>query len=373
MMRSTDLAIVKDTARRLLHNKAERRKTGLYPLEMLILYVTMRCNAKCDHCFCWEDLNIGIPEMSLERLEKLADSVPAFRQLLLTGGEPTMRKDLVAVVRAFASRHKVETVLINTNGLKPALITQIATEVKTEFPDLGLDFQISLDGLQETHDRVRGVPGNFQKALETLRIVRELGKNFQHLHAHVLTVIMELNFRELVPLNDYLREHIGPDLVHGFELVRDVKETAWGIPPEVAEKGVGPKKMNLPPRDSFPQIAEDLKSIQSRAPYRASAFHIHNLAQLKMVETAREQYKCVTAGQAVGVVYTNGDVAHCEFTLPFANLSEFDDNFDALWHSGKANERRAQISKCYCIHGCFHGKAVEYSWKGIAEMAKSAG
>ncbi|MEO8376799.1 MAG: radical SAM protein [Candidatus Sumerlaeota bacterium] len=371
-MRSTDFDIVRDTAKRLLHSKAERRRTGLYPLEMMILYVTMRCNAKCDHCFCWEDLNIGIPELSLERLEKLAESVPAFRQLLLTGGEPTLRKDLTGVVRAFASRKKVETVLINTNGLKPALIAQIATEIKTEFPDLGLDFQISLDGLQEAHDRIRGVPGNFQKAIETLKTIRELGQKFPNLSAHALTVIMESNYKELVLLNDYLREQVGPELVHGFELVRDIKETAWGIPPEVAEKGVGPKKMNLPPRESFDQIAEDLKTIQRRAHYRASAFHIHNLAQLKMVETAQEQYKCVTAGQSVGVVYTNGDVAHCEFTLPFANLSEFDDDFEALWHGDKANARRAQISKCYCIHGCFHGKAVEYSWKGIAEMAKAA-
>ncbi|MCC7392505.1 radical SAM protein [Candidatus Sumerlaeota bacterium] len=371
-MRPADFQIIKETSQRLLRNKAERRRTGLYPLEMLILYITMRCNAKCDHCFCWEDLNIGIPELPLERIEKLAESTPPFRQLLLTGGEPTLRKDIVGVVRAFASRRKAETILINSNGLKPALIAQIATEIKTEFPDLGLDFQISIDGLEEMHDRIRGVPGNFQKAIETLKVVRDLGTKFRHLSAHVLTVIMELNHRELIPLNQYLQQHVGPELIHGFELVRDIKETAWGIPPEVAEKGVGPKKMNLPPRESFPQIAEDLKEIQRRAPYRASAFHIHNLAQLKMVETGQEQYKCVTAGQAVGVVYTNGDVAHCEFTLPFANLSEFDDNFDALWHSEKANARRAQIRKCYCIHGCFHGKAVEYSWKGIAEMAKSA-
>jgi MoaA/NifB/PqqE/SkfB family radical SAM enzyme len=370
-MQPVDLEIIRETSERLHRNNAAKRETGLYPLDMLILYVTMRCNAKCDHCFCWEDLNIGIKEMTLEQIEKIAESVPPFRHLLLTGGEPTLRKDLVEVIGAFASRGKIQTAFINSNGLKPSLIEEIATAVKTRHPHLGLEFQISIDGLEATHDRVRGVPGNFQKAMETLRTVLALRGKFQHLGAHALTVIMESNYEELVPLNDYLREHVSPELLHGFELVRDVERTAWLIPPEVAEKGVGPKAMNLPPVSAFPRIAEDLRLIQRRSPYHVSAFHVHNIAQLRMVETRKEQYKCVTAGQAVGVVYTNGDVAHCEFTLPFANLAEFDFNFESLWHGEAANARRAQIRKCYCIHGCFHGKAVEYSWEGIAEMART--
>jgi MoaA/NifB/PqqE/SkfB family radical SAM enzyme len=140
----------------------------------------------------------------------------------------------------------------------------------------------------------------------------------------------------------------------------------------VREKGVGPKAMNFPPLEAFGQIAEDLKLIQRRSTPRVSSFHIHNLAQLRMVATGKPQYPCVTAGQSVGVIYSNGDVAHCEFTLPFANLAEFGFDFDALWHSDAANARRGQIKACHCTHGCFHGKAVEYSARGLVEMTKSA-
>ena len=371
-MRSIDLKILKDTTKRYFHNRAEKQRTGLYPLDMVILYVTMRCNAKCSHCFCWEDLNVGIPEMSLEEIDKIAESIPPFRQLVLTGGEPTLRKDLPEVFGAFAKRGKAQTILVNTNGLKPQLIGEMAEKIKTQYPETGLDFQISLDGLAETHDRIRGVPGNFNKAIETLKLVTELGRKHRWLTCHVLTVITDKNCGELVALNDYLREHVSPDIVHGFELVRDVATTAWEIPPEIAEKGVGPKVLALPPREAFPQIAADLRTINNRSVYRANAFHIHNLAQLRMVETAQEQYPCVTAGQSVGVLYSNGDVAHCEFTLPFANLREFNYDFPALWNGEASNARRAQIRHCYCIHGCFHGKAVEYSLKGIAAMAKAA-
>jgi MoaA/NifB/PqqE/SkfB family radical SAM enzyme len=371
-MRPIDRRIIKDTAKRLVHNTREKKRTGLYPLELAILYVTMRCNAKCDHCFCWEDLNVGIPEFTLEQFAKLADSMPRVRMLLMTGGEPTLRRDLDEIFRIFASRDKADVIQINTNGLKPDKIMAFVEQMKAEFPGTGLDLQISLDGLPDTHDAIRGVPGNFAKALETARRVHELKRTVPMLSANLLTVITEKNYRELVELNELLQREVAPDVIHGFELVRDVATTAWGIPPEIAEKGVGPKAMKLPPVEDFPAIEADLKLIHSRGPFRANAFHIHNLAQLRMVATQREQYKCVTAGQAVAVLYSNGDVAHCEFTLPFANLREFDHDFDALWHSDAANERRRQIRSCYCIHGCFHGKAVEYSWRGVAAMTKAA-
>lgn len=310
--------------------------------------------------------------MSLEQIERLAESTPAFRQLVLTGGEPMLRKDIAEIFAAFACRQKAQTILINTNGLKPAKIVEVAEQVKTEFPGTGLDFQISLDGMRDTHDRIRGVPGNFDKAIETLRAISELGEKYPALTCHALTVITDLNYKELVALNDTLRERVSENIVHGFEMVRDVETTAWGIPPEIAEQGVGPKAMSPPPIEAFSQLAEDLKTINRRGPYRANAFHIHNLAQMEMIRTQKEQYPCVTAGQAVGVVYSNGDVAHCEFTLPFANLADFDFDFQKLWHSDAANERREGIKKCYCIHGCFHGKAVEYSLKGIAAMTKAA-
>jgi Fe-coproporphyrin III synthase len=229
-MNSLDLQILKDTTARYLRNRAEKRRTGLYPLDMLLLYVTMRCNAKCDHCFCWEDLNVGIPEMTLEQMEALAESIPPVGSIIMTGGEPTLRKDLVEVVTAFGKRGKVKTVYINSNGLKPDLIESLARRIKAECPDVGLDFQISIDGLQETHDRIRGVPGNFEKAMETLRRVFALRGEFPALSGHALTVITELNYRELIPLNDYLKEAIAPDIIHGFELVRDVEKSAWGDP-----------------------------------------------------------------------------------------------------------------------------------------------
>jgi len=373
MIRKLDRQILFDAAKRLWRNRAARRRTGLYPLEHIILYVTMRCNARCEHCFCADSLNKGLPEPSLEQIERIAETIPPLRHLSLTGGEPTLRADLAAIIRAFARRGKVDTFCVCTNGLKPARIEELAVEIKSEFPDRGLLFQVSIDGLEATHDAVRGVPGNFQKAIESLRAIQRLRGRFRNLAAGVLTVVMDRNHGELVALNDFLRREVADDLPHGFELVRDVSKTAWNIPPEVAESGGAPGALRLPPREAFGQIAADLETIHRRSPsHHANSFHVHNLAQLRMVATGRPQYPCVTAGQSVGVIYSTGEVAHCEFTKPFAGLADFDYDFQALWNSEAAQRRRAQIRGCYCTHGCFHGKAVEYSWRGLWEMTRAA-
>lgn len=371
-MRAIDRQILGDTAVRLMRNKRIRRETGLYPLEHLYLFITMRCNAKCDHCFCWQDLNVGIPEMSIDELGRIAETMPRIEHLVLTGGEPTLRRDIVEAMGEFARRDKASVIRINTNALVPDRLIDIAHRFKEQHPNVGLDFQISLDGLEKTHDKIRGVPGNFKKVIDSLRRLHELRKQYHAFAVNVLTVITSLNYRELMPLNEYLRENVAPDLPHGFEMMRDVNRTAWNVPEEVREHAVAPKNMDLPPVEAFDEIRRALVQINSRSPYRANAFHVHNLAQLEMIRTGKPQFPCVTAGQAVGVIYSNGDVAHCEFTKPFANLADFGHDFSALWQSDQANTRRQQISSCHCTHGCYHGKAVEYSWKGIGKMAKAA-
>jgi MoaA/NifB/PqqE/SkfB family radical SAM enzyme len=372
VIRRIDREIIAGTARRLVRNNRVRRETGLYPLANLFLFITMRCNAKCDHCFCWQDLNVGIPEMSVEQLDRVAETVPPFNILILTGGEPTLRRDLLEVMGCFAKRRKVDVLRINTNALFPDKLVKLTEDFKAEFPDVGIDFQISLDGLRETHDGIRGVPGNFDKVIESLQRLWPLQARYPATAVNVLTIINALNYRQLYELNDLLRREVSPDIYQGFEIVRDVNRTAWNILPAIREENVAPKNMDLPPVEDFPGIIADLERINAGSPWRADAYRLHTIATLRMIATGKPQYPCVTAGSAVGVVYSNGDVAHCEFTKPFANLEAFGFDFDALWQSEAAWERRRQIRCCHCTHGSFHGKAVEYSWRGIAGMVKQS-
>jgi len=141
----------------------------------LILFATARCNARCRHCFYWQevaDADVS-KELTLSDLEKVADSVSLI-YLSIGGGEPFLRKDLAAVVEAFHRRSGILYRNIVTNGFYTERIVETVREVRRRCPRLRLKIQISLDDFAEAHDAYRKVPGIYEKAVQTLkRLSRE--------------------------------------------------------------------------------------------------------------------------------------------------------------------------------------------------------
>jgi MoaA/NifB/PqqE/SkfB family radical SAM enzyme len=72
--------------------------------DVLTLFVTNRCNARCASCFYWQELNSCVDLLSLEDYRLIAASMPPFEKLLLSGGEPTLEPTLPDVVDLFLTR-----------------------------------------------------------------------------------------------------------------------------------------------------------------------------------------------------------------------------------------------------------------------------
>jgi len=88
--------------------------------------------------------------------------------LLFSGGEPLMREDLPELARYAVSRGM--RAVLSTNG------TLLTRGKAAELKEIGLSYiGVSLDGLQATHDRFRGVSGAFEAAMNGIRICREEG------------------------------------------------------------------------------------------------------------------------------------------------------------------------------------------------------
>src|SRR4026207_2129139 len=76
-------------------------------LGTVILFVTSRCNAFCKTCFYHEELNqTGDP--TFEHIDKMSRTMPAITDLWLSGGEPTLRRDVSDVIDAFVNRNGVD-------------------------------------------------------------------------------------------------------------------------------------------------------------------------------------------------------------------------------------------------------------------------
>src|ERR671939_529395 len=85
-------------------------------LGTVILFVTSRCNAKCETCFYWEELNQP-GDLTFAQIEKIARTMPPITDLWLSGGEPTLRRDLNEIINLFIKRNGVRRIIIPTNAL----------------------------------------------------------------------------------------------------------------------------------------------------------------------------------------------------------------------------------------------------------------
>src|SRR5690606_3523836 len=146
-----------------------------------LIQLTNDCNSRCESCDIWK-INKSDPtkkqqESSLQDYYKLFKSSGSnLMWLSLSGGEVTLYQnfeEFASLVRAHCPRLKVIT--FTTNGLNPDRVLELAFKLRP----LARDFfiVISLDGDSELHDRLRGVPGNFEKATRSNQLLKSAGFN----------------------------------------------------------------------------------------------------------------------------------------------------------------------------------------------------
>src|SRR5215210_4123264 len=156
----------------LLRSTKKERRLGT-----VIFFVTSRCNAKCETCFYHEELNRP-GDLTFEQIERVSRTMPEVTDLWLSGGEPTLRHDAVEVIRLFVENNGVRRVIIPTNGLLKARTFELVDGALSLHSDLHLYRNVALDGYGETHDRVRGVPGNWGRTLECIRALYPLKEKY---------------------------------------------------------------------------------------------------------------------------------------------------------------------------------------------------
>jgi len=132
-------------------------------LKELWFHVTNRCNLKCNHC-----LFVSSPDdragLSANQVLTLAEEGHALgcRIFVLTGGEPFIHRGFQRIVDAILSYDATHVVVL-TNGMQLASVLE-----RCRWPSDRFHLQISVDGLQEQHDRIRG-KGTFERLIKNLK------------------------------------------------------------------------------------------------------------------------------------------------------------------------------------------------------------
>jgi MoaA/NifB/PqqE/SkfB family radical SAM enzyme len=157
--------------------------------------VTMRCNAHCSFCDYWKT----DPAAKSSEVNSFADAARYFNPMVITftGGEPTLRRDLEDIVSGVDRAISVKYMTLLTHG------GMLSPERARSIWKAGINqFNISLDYLDERHDRARGIPGLSKKIMDVIPRMRGLGISGIRFN----TVIKRDNLDQLLPIVARARE-----------------------------------------------------------------------------------------------------------------------------------------------------------------------
>lgn len=339
------------------------REKRLYEV---VFFVTSVCNAKCRTCFYWQELNRP-GDLTFDEIETLTRTMPPFHHLILSGGEPTLRRDLPEIVRLFYVNNGVRFLNFPTNGLKPAISRDFTDRILSENPELTISLNFSIDGLAEAHDRIRAVPGNFCKAEEAIETVQPLRQKWsQRLWVGINSTICQENYQEMIPLAEYFLKREVLD-GHYFQIIR-------GDPMDPDLKKVPAEEL----RKLYGEIARIQEAYAARAfqdddprarwikrMIYVGTFDFHHRVQFANYDHNAPWPMPCTAGQTSLVIDYNGEVRACELRGSLGNLRDYNLDFDAFWESlVRAQEvRQIDQDKCFCTHICFLHDSMRFSLK----------
>jgi MoaA/NifB/PqqE/SkfB family radical SAM enzyme len=177
---------------------------------VLVYNCTFVCDAKCQMCHNWMHGNRR-GDLTADQIEPLLRDPfwHAIENLNISGGEPTTRKDLPEIIETF-QRHlpRLRKIGINTTGLSPHLAIPLLTRIVTSAADKGIlvSVRVSLDGIGEVHDRVRGVAGGFQRACKTIDALQALAAAHRNAQFGLATTIYAANIEDAGNVLAWARE-----------------------------------------------------------------------------------------------------------------------------------------------------------------------
>ena len=299
--------------------------------------ITYRCNAKCSMCNRHKAPSKVEEEISIETIKKL----PKMYFTNITGGEPFLRLDIKDIVRELYK--KSDRIVISTNGF----FTDRIVDLCKEFPNIGI--RISIEGLEQTNNEIRGIENGYQIGCNTLKKLKEIGIK----DIGFGMTVQDRNAPDLVPLynlsNEMCMEFATAAVHNSFYFVEN--KNIIHDRPMVAE--------------NFEKLINVL--LHSNSPKKwFRAYFNHGL-----INYIYSQKRLLPCDMSFDTFFIDpyGDVMPCNGTKDkevMGNLNT--QSWDELWNSKRADEVRAKV-RC-CNRECWMVGSVspamhKYIWKPI--------
>jgi radical SAM protein with 4Fe4S-binding SPASM domain len=278
---------------------------------------TRTCNLHCAHCYTDSRDMIYPDELSTDEALAMVDDLAEFGSpvLLISGGEPLRRPDLLTVAGHATERGM--RVVISTNG------TLITPEKASALAAAGVSYVgISIDGRPETHDKFRGFKGAFDASMAAVAACKEIG-----LKVGLRFTLTRANQADLPWVFELMEErgvprlcvyHLAPTgrgaRLKGFaptsEETRDALDLIFERTQDLADRGFEPDVLTA---DNHADAAYLLLNVAARQPERAAS-----VRQMLAWSGGNR------SGQAIACINSNGEVYADQFWrwMPLGNIKD---------------------------------------------------
>jgi len=310
--------------------------------------VTSRCNLRCKHC----RVNEIEYDMTLDEIEQVFKKLNNFkpRGVFISGGEPLIRDDIAEIVKK--SKKLAPVTVLNTNSL-------LLTEKKLkELIDAGLNYiQVSLDGIEELHDYIRG-NGTYRETISKMKMINKYSGQI-NLHISSVVSLKNIDFMEEFARQILEVEKINVQIL-GFKRF---------IPNNVLRDSASLGK------DGLKKLYQNLELLQKKYEGKtiiASDMPMKNVFNEKKAHKIMEKYNLDCVGCSAGVngisIRNDGTVTPC--TLLYISCGNIlKQNLDKIMQNAdmikiKERELKGRCGKCKYKQICGGCRAAAYQISG---------
>jgi MoaA/NifB/PqqE/SkfB family radical SAM enzyme len=317
----------------------------------MILGLTYDCNSFCRTCFNWEQLRKNKEhELSLEELQKTFASMGDLLFVVMSGGEPFLRRDLPDVCEYLSKNNHVKQITIPTGAITSDLIGRQVEATLERCPTTQIVVNLSIDHVGEKHDWIRGVPGNYEKAKKTYAKLAPLREKYGNLTVNVHTCLCTYNAEDLDEIFAAVKSDFAGISFHSFEMLRG-DQPDKNIQPITTERY----------RELLPKLEEYWNSYRNYDSFLKFVKIYSRRMELAVLEQETQVRPC-HAGLVSGVLDARGEVRMCELRDAVGNVRDTNYDFGKLWASENADAQRKSIraKECHCTHSCFMSSSLVF-------------
>jgi MoaA/NifB/PqqE/SkfB family radical SAM enzyme len=317
---------------------------------VLHIRITSKCNLSCPFCYLKDGLNQKESgHLEIDEWQKILKNIPRTTVLDITGSEPFLAKDFIPFLK-LVKKLKFKC-SVTTNG------TIFNNQILDEIIDSSISYiLVSLDGLKDKHDELRGKNGAFDKSVEFIKSLRERDVKGSGPMVNVKTMLLDSNYDQVIDLIKLCEEEIKPDvLTINLPFQNEARGGLFLENDFDSEKFHSGNEFVIKKQKEIKKVLLDIDNIRNDVSFPIVLkpdFNQENLLNYISKPSSVVPKKCTLYKNNL-TMYYDGSITPCDIGLRLSNIREINYDLKELYNLSKFKDfKRLKKHSFKVCEGC---------------------